>query len=506
MTPRDGVAYAARVEFVGKDGKRAKDVLPVTYYRIEQDGQRCAWRARALPAPRLLYRLPELIADPITPIIVTEGEKKADVVPMLFPGYLGTTSMGCACAAKLSDWMPLAGRNVIIWPDHEAPGQHCANDTAALATAPGAAAVAIVAVPADWREGWDIADPLPAGVEPDALSRLLQSAIPWTPTAPNEPRGKVDSTAEIARFAALPLIDYGRERKPAAQRLGCPVTILDKAVAAKRPNGGALVGQGRPLDLYEPEPWPDPVDGAALVDALTTPIRRHVVLGEAEAGEVALWVAAVHAFNAWSIFPRLFINSPEKVCGKSTLLDVLSRLVPKPLGASSITAAALFRVIEATRPTLLLDEADTYARNNEDLRGVLDAGHRRDGAVIRTVGDNHELRQFSAWAPVALAAIGHLPGTIEDRSIRIGLRRRRADEAVEPLRLDRTAGLEELACKAARWAADHSAELAAADPAMPGGIVNRAAELVRAAERRGLGRRRVARARPICRGGADGRR
>jgi putative DNA primase/helicase len=172
----------------------------------------------------------------------------------------------------------------------------------------------------------------------------------------------------------------------------------------------------------------------------------------------------------------LFISSPEKGCGKSTLLDVLSRLVPKPLGASGITAAALFRVIEAARPTLLLDEADTYLRDHEDLRGVLDAGHRRDGAVIRTVGEDHEPRQFSAWAPVALAAIGRVPGTIEDRSIEIGLRRRRADELVEPLRLHRSDGPEKLARMAARWAADHATKLVAADPAMPAGIINRTAD------------------------------
>lgn len=200
------------------------------------------------------------------------------------------------------------------------------------------------------------------------------------------------------------------------------------------------------------------------------------MLGAAEADGVALWVVAAHAFDIWPVFPRLFLNSPERGCGKSTLLDVLSRLVPKPLGASSITPAALFRVIEAARPTLLLDEADTYARDNEDLRGVLDAGHRSDGAVIRTVGDDHEPRQFSAWAPVALAAIGRLPGTVEDRSIRIGLRRRRPDEAVQPLRLDRTGELENLTRKAARWAADHAAGLGAADPAMPEGIINRVAD------------------------------
>jgi hypothetical protein len=468
------VGYAARVEFVGKDGIRDKEVLPITYCRI--GGERCAWGARALPLPRTLYSLPELIAHPAALVIVTEGEKKADLVPSLFPGYLGTTSMGGARAAKLSDWTPLVGRMVIIWPDHDEPGRRYAQDVAALATAAGAASVAIVTVPAGWPEGWDIADAPPEGAAPDALAELLQSAVPWTPAAPNEPNGEVDAKAEIARLARLPLFDYGLERRAFAQRFGLAVVFLDRAVAAERGNGGTAAGRGRPLDLPEPEPWPEPVHGGALLAGLAASLRRHVVLGTAEADAVGLWIVAVHAFDAWPLFPRLFVNSPEKGCGKSTLLDVLSRLVPKSLGASSITPASLFRVIEAARPTLLLDEADTYARDNQDLRGVLNAGHRRDGAVIRTVGDDHEPRQFSAWAPVALAAIGHLPGTIEDRSITIGLRRRRPDEAVEPLRFDRAGELDDLAGKATRWAADHAAKLAAADPAMPEGIVNRKAD------------------------------
>jgi putative DNA primase/helicase len=288
------------------------------------------------------------------------------------------------------------------------------------------------------------------------------------------PASADDDATEIARLARLPALAYEREREAAAKRLGCRALMLDRLVTAERAKGnGAANGQGRPLELFKPTPWPDPVDGAGLLDDMSAAVRRYVVLRTAEADALALWVVAVHAFDAWFIFPRLFINSPEKGCGKSTLLDALSRLVPKPLVASSISAAALFRVIEAARPTLLLDEADTYARDNEAVRGVIDASHKRDGAVIRTVGDDHEPRQFSAWAPVALAAIGHLPGTIEDRSIKIGLRRRRPDERVEPLRLDRAGILEKLASMAARWAVDHTAALAASDPAMPVVLDNR---------------------------------
>jgi putative DNA primase/helicase len=132
-----------------------------------------------LPAPRPLYRLPELIADPAAAVIVTEGEKKADAVPTLFPGHVGTTSIGGCNAAKFSDWAPLAGRSVIIWPDHDEPGRRYADDVAALARKAGAAAVAIVAVPADWPEAWDIADPLPEGATPDTLAGLLESAAEW---------------------------------------------------------------------------------------------------------------------------------------------------------------------------------------------------------------------------------------------------------------------------------------------------------------------------------------
>jgi hypothetical protein len=476
------VAYAARVEYRGADGKPNKDVLPLTCCRVGQANglERYGWRACGVPAPRPLYHLPELLAAAEAPVIVTEGEMKADVVPSLFPGHVGTTSLGGADAAKLSDWTPLARRNVIIWPDHDEPGRGYAHDVAVLATAAGVPSVAIVAVPAEWPEGWDIADALPEGVAPDTLAQLLQSAIPWTPAAaaPNEPGDRVDATAEIARLAGLPLLQYDHEREAAAKGLGCRTSTLDHLVAKHRgESAGAPGGQGRPLDMHEPEPWPEPVHGATLLAGLAVAIRRHVVLGTAEAEAVALWVIAAHAFDAWRIFPRVFVTAPEKQCGKTTLMDVLWFLVPKPLKAGSVTAATIFRVIELARPTLLLDEADHY-RDAEELRAVINSGHSRNGNVIRNVpaGDGWEVRQFSTWAPIALAAIGHVWATVEDRSIRIGLRRRRPDELIEPLRLARAGELEDLARKAARWVADHAAELAAADPEMPEGIVNRAAD------------------------------
>jgi hypothetical protein len=106
------------------------------------------------------------------------------------------------------------------------------------------------------------------------------------------------------------------------------------------------------------------------------------------------------------------------------LLGVIEALVPRPLLSANVTVAAVFRTIEAHWPTLLIDEADTFLRENEELRGVINSGHTRQGSVIRLVGDDHDPRAFSTYCPTAIAAIGNLPGTIEDREVKITMRRR----------------------------------------------------------------------------------
>ncbi|MGC1891914.1 MAG: hypothetical protein WA709_38535, partial [Stellaceae bacterium] len=378
------VGYTARVEHGGANGPRRKDVLPITYCRIEDaKGYHFAWRARALPAPYPLYRLPELLAAPEAAVIVTEGEKKADMVPVLFPGHVGTTSLCGARAAKLSEWAPLARRKVVIWPDHDEPGQRYADDAAALAMAAGAASVAIVAVPAHWPEGWDIADPLPRGFAPQVLGELLQSATPWTPPASDQRSGEAD-TAEIARLAALPELQYDREREATAKRIGCRTSTLNRLVAAHRGDAVGDRGQGRPLDLHEPEPWPQPVDGAALLDELTAAIRQYVILTERQAEATALWAIFTHAFDAFDFSPRLVIRSAEKRSGKTRVVEVLDRIVRKPLFVSGITAAALLRVVAQHAPAMLLDEIDTLmngdAEMREAMRGLINSGFARAGA------------------------------------------------------------------------------------------------------------------------------
>lgn len=285
-----------------------------------------------------------------------------------------------------------------------------------------------------------------------------------------------DAQREIGRLAKLGMLDYDRERKDAAKRFDIRAQTLDILVAAERDqlDGGRM--QGRALSLPEPEPWPEPVNGAELLGSLSAIIRRYVVMPDHSADVAALWVLHTYLLVCFGISPRLAITSPEKRCGKTTLLDVLSRLVMRPLPAANATASAIFRIVEMQQPTLLIDEADTFLSKNEELRGILNSGHRHGGAVIRTVGENFEPRTFSTYSACAIALIGRLPTTLTDRSVPIELRRRRPDEDIETFRFDRTESLDQLARQAARWASDHADQIREADPVIPAGVFNRAAD------------------------------
>jgi hypothetical protein len=290
--------------------------------------------------------------------------------------------------------------------------------------------------------------------------------------------------AEIARLAALPLLDYEREREAVAERLGCRVAVLDQLVEAARssaePEAPGASRRGRTLAIPDIEPWPMPVDGAALLAELSTAILRYVVIERPAADAVALWIVHSHAIDSAMVSPRLAITSPEKRCGKTTILTLLRALVARPLATANMTTAVLFRVIEMEQPTLLIDEADTFIGSADNMRGVINAGHSRMTAtVLRNAPDSRdgwEPRAFNVWGTLALAAIGKLPGTIEDRSIRIVMRRRRIDEPVEPLRIDQLDRLTPLARRAARWADDHHVVLSAADPTVPPELHDRAAD------------------------------
>ena len=279
----------------------------------------------------------------------------------------------------------------------------------------------------------------------------------------------------IARLASLTPIEYDRKRKEEAKKLNIRQDTLDKEVAKLRPGNENDVS-GQSVLFPEVEPWPDPVDGAELLNDLANSARSFMILPDHAEVVLALWVMFTYLIDAVDIAPILAITSPEKRCGKTTLLSWLSRLVARALPVSNITAAALFRSVEKWNPTLMIDEADTFLKNSDELRGIINSGHTRTSAfVIRTTGDDHEPRCFATWCAKVIALIGTLRDTLIDRAIHIEMSRKLPTERIESMR-DISDHFEILGKKIARWADDHIKDIRAARPRIPENLNDRAAD------------------------------
>lgn len=445
----------------------------------------------------IIYRADEVrraVADG-REIAIVEGEKDSDRLWSI--GIPATCNAhGASELGKKPKWTKahsaqLKGADLVVFNDNDPAGYEHA-DAACRLSIGVAKRVRRLDLAPHWPEipkGGDVSDWLAAGADhtPERLLELIEAAPDYAPADRSSPatggasasEAPADDDAELTRLAKLTMFDYERTRAEAAKRLGVRAAMLDRVVAAKRAELGLDDGdgklQGHAISFPEPEPWPDPVVGEALLDDIANAIRRHVVLSDHARDAAALWVLHTHLINCFFISPRAGVCSPVKGCAKSLLLDVLTHLVWRPQLTANVTPAAIFRVIEAHQPTLLIDEADTFLYDNDGLRGVLN-GNRRSSQVLRTVGDQHEVRAFATYSACAIALIGSLPDTLHDRAIGIDLKRRLRSETIEPYRPDRAGHLDVLARKEVRWAADNAERVAATEPEMPAGIINREAD------------------------------
>jgi len=221
--------------------------------------------------------------------------------------------------------------------------------------------------------------------------------------------------------------------------------------------------------------WNEAVDGALLLNELRAFILRYLVLPAGAAEIQALWVLHTYAYRLRRVTTYLGIVSPEKRCGKTTLLTVLSALSNRALLASNVSPPSIFRAIEEFEPTLLIDEGDTFLKGRDPLRGILNAGYTRESAfVLRAMGEGHKLVRFSCWCPKAIASIGSLPETLADRCIMTVMQRKSPEEERERFSelTDNT-----LARKCVRFVSDHAGAIAAARPTIPKELNDRAADI-----------------------------
>jgi putative DNA primase/helicase len=286
-----------------------------------------------------------------------------------------------------------------------------------------------------------------------------------------------ETTEEImARLARLPYFEYEQVRKEEAKKLNIRISMLDGEVSKLRPRHES--GDDAHMILQDVEPWHEEVSGQVLFADLVGVFSKYLALQKHQPEALALWSIFSYCIDANNIAPKLLVYSPEKRCGKTTLLDVLIGLVWKGLPASNITPAAIFRTIESIGGTIIIDEADTFINETPEINGIINSGHRKSSAfVIRLVGDSHEPKQFSTWAPNIIAMIGKPKDTIVDRSIMIEMRRKKPDERVARFIPHRAnPELKTLARKIKRWSIDNFDTLRDSDPETPLSLNDRAAD------------------------------
>jgi hypothetical protein len=427
------------------------------------------------------YRLHELALQSDESVWIVEGEACADKLSAL---GLQVTTSGAADSANKADWSILFGRPVSVWPDNDDAGQRYAESVKTKLESIGCTVTMIDVEALGLPPKGDCVDWL--AMNPNAttadIDRIPTIASPGSAKgAPKEavetnalPETIAESDAAIvSRLAALPALEYDRCRVVQAKAMGVRQATLDRLVKSERADEDATQ-----TPFAEPEPWHEPIDPTALLNEVAETVRRFIVLEPKQADAAALWVAFTWFAEVVEVAPLAIINAPEKACGKSQLLTLFGRLVARPLPAANSTAAFLFRAVELWEPTVLIDEADTFIRENEELKGLVNAGHTRQNAFVgRVVGDNHEPKLFKVWGAKALAGIAlekHLPDSTMSRAVVFNMRRKLAGESVERLRHADAGMFDRLASMLARFADDYREQVRTARPSLPDELGDRA--------------------------------
>jgi Protein of unknown function (DUF3631) len=364
-----------------------------------------AWANGFASEERVPYHLSTLIAEPDRVVFWCEGERDCETLSAA--GLLATTTAGGAKsyrkhAAEYAEHF--RGRRLVaVLPDNDDDGRVYAAEVAASLVAVGTE-VRLVELPGLPAKG-DVSDWLDACHTVEELRELVKYASRWAPPAaadPSEPHAIIRSSL-------------------------CVNEIANSHRAVLLP---AETGVAR--------------NGAALLSDVESFLARFVVY-PSEHARVAhvLWIAHAHNMEVWESTPRIAFLSPEPGSGKTRALEVTELLVPRPVLAVNCTSAFLFRRVADPDglPTILFDEIDTVfgpraKSENEDIRGLLNAGHRKGAVAGRCVvkGKRIETEELPAYAPVALAGLDDLPATLESRTVVIRMRRRAPDELVQPFR------------------------------------------------------------------------
>lgn len=286
----------------------------------------------------------------------------------------------------------------------------------------------------DWTDGG-------SGQDPRALPLVRE--LSYKLNAPYVTSGEAGSFTELARL-------YGKSG------------VSKRVEAAEVPEAGTALGGACAQTSIIPAAAiaaSFPQNGSGLLRDLVAAVHRAVVTSEPAALAIALWILFTHVFRSFTIAPLLILSSPELRCGKTNALTLLLRLVFAPMPTSDLTEASIYRAIEMWRPTLLIDEADTFMVGNKKMTGIINSGYKlATGRVLRT--NKRGVEPLNTFGPKAIALIGGLSETLMDRAIHIRLARKLPSETVQTVKPHGPDDLTMLQARIVRWADDHRDELA----------------------------------------------
>jgi len=273
----------------------------------------------------------------------------------------------------------------------------------------------------------------------------------------------------IGSLAALSKLEYETQRNEQAKALNIRASVLDDLVKDKRAGNG---GDQKKMPFKEVEAHDEAIDPDLLLTEIADTIKRYIVLDSDQANAAALWVALTWFIDVVEVAPLAIINAPEKACAKTLLLSLMGFMSYRSLYAANASSSAIFRSVELWKPTILIDEADTFFKDNFELHGLVNAGYLKDGIVLRSEvsGDTFEPKMFSVYSAKALAGISlekHLPDATMSRGIIFNLRRKLPHENVRRLRHAERGIFGAIAAKLARFSLDYSHRVRLSRPALP---------------------------------------
>ncbi len=306
------------------------------------------------------------------------------------------------------------------------------------------------------------------------VKQQIESALNTEPEEISETK-----EGAIQRLSKLSPMKYESVRKEEAKKLDFRPNILDKLVKEAQPKDEENEVGGREVAFNDCEMFDGEVIGYEALNETLNHITRHMHINLHDAVISALWSAHTHIYNKFNHTPRLIISAPEPECGKTVLLfHMIGNFSNKVLPTDNLSPAVFFRLAEKYEPTFLIDEGDVFINQDSDLIAGFNNGFEPHGGVYRCAGDDHEVRKFPTYAPLALAGIQlekKLPPATKSRAFIIHLERV-GSEIADGDSWDKDIhrnGLLNSRKKLAKWMHDNKSSIATLKPALPHGLKNR---------------------------------